>query len=65
MIECYLQPYLPSVIRMSNKITVFMKITQVKGDGKSLKNIELSLVMAAIGKGEYSRGNRPVKRIAL
>lgn len=28
-----------------------MKITQVKGDGKSLKNIELSLVMAAIGNG--------------
>lgn len=32
-----------------------MKITQVKGDGKSLKNIELNLVMAAIGNGEYSR----------
>ena len=32
-----------------------MKITQVKGDGKSLKNIELNLVMATIGHGEYSR----------
>ena len=32
-----------------------MKITQVKGYGKSLKNIELNLVMATIGHGEYSR----------
>lgn len=32
-----------------------MKITQIKGDGKSLKNIELSAVMAAIETGEQSR----------
>ena len=32
-----------------------MKITQVKNNGKSLKNIELSDVMAAIRSGEQAR----------
>lgn len=32
-----------------------MKITQIKGKGKSLKNIELSVVMDAMKVGEYSR----------
>lgn len=32
-----------------------MKITQIKGDGKSLKNIELSAAMAAIETGGQSR----------
>lgn len=32
-----------------------MKITQIKGKGKSLKNIELSVVMDAMKAGEYSR----------
>ena len=33
-----------------------MKITQVKSNGKSLKNIELSDVMTAIRSGEQSQG---------
>lgn len=32
-----------------------MKVTQMKGDGKSLKNIELDAVMATMANEEYSR----------
>lgn len=32
-----------------------MKVTQLKSDGKSLKNIELNTVLTAIGSGEYNR----------
>lgn len=32
-----------------------MKVTQMKGDGKSLKNIELGAVMATMANEEYSR----------
>lgn len=32
-----------------------MKVTQMKGDGKSLKNIELDAVMATMANEEYNR----------
>ena len=32
-----------------------MKVTQLKSDGKLLKNIELNTVLTAIGSGEYNR----------
>lgn len=56
MVFVYLQPDLSSVTRVYVKlIDPNMKITQLRSDGKSLKNIELPVAIAAIKSGEQSR----------
>lgn len=40
-----------------------MKITQIKGDGKSLKSIELSVVMEAMLAGEQSRAVNELREL--
>ena len=42
-----------------------MKITQVKSNGKSLKNIELPDVMTAIRSGEQAGGYYPLQCLAI